>query len=148
MTCSPAPLRRVISLSVLGLSMGCASGGAPPAASTSSTVTAEDLERNLDEPIEKVLQSKVTGVLVRRTNDGSIAIQIRGATSFDGTDAPLYLLDGAPFEPGPGGALTGVDPYNIDSIKVLKGAEAGIYGIRGMNGVILITSKKPMRRAQ
>ena len=138
-------LRPILSVSV-GFAIACASGGRPPAESTSSTVTSEDLQRNPDEPIEKVLQSRVTGVLVRRTNDGGIAVQIRGATSFDGTDAPLYLLDGGPFEPGPGGALTGVDPYNIESIKVLKGADAGIYGIRGMNGVILITTHKPMRQ--
>jgi TonB-dependent SusC/RagA subfamily outer membrane receptor len=144
MTCPP--VRFVLTITLVGLGIGCASGGAPPAASTNSTVSGQELEANPGEPIEKILQSKVTGVMVRRTNDGGIALQIRGATSFDGTDAPLYLVDGGPFEPGPGGALTGVDPYNIESIKVLKGAEAGIYGIRGMNGVILITTKKPMRR--
>jgi iron complex outermembrane receptor protein len=94
-----------------------------------------------------VLQAKVSGVTVKRTNDGGIALQIRGASSFDGSDAPLFLVDDMPMEPGPGGALTGVDPYSIESIKVLKGAEAGIYGIRGMNGVIVITTKKPGTRA-
>jgi TonB-dependent SusC/RagA subfamily outer membrane receptor len=141
-----SPLRFVLRITLAGFATGCASGGSPPAESTNSTVSGADLEANAGEPIEKTLQSRVTGVVVRRTDDGGIALQIRGATSFDGTDAPLYLLDGAPFEPGPGGTLTGVDPYNIESIKVLKGAEAGIYGIRGMNGVILITTKKPMRR--
>lgn len=130
---------------LLALAIGCASGAAgrdpePP------SVTGEELERTPGEPIEKVLQSKVSGVLVRRTADGGIALQIRGATSFDGSDAPLYLVDDVPFEPGPGGVLTGVDPYNIESIKVLKGADAGIYGIRGFNGVILIKTKRPMKR--
>ena len=141
------PLGFAVALSLfMGLAAACASGGAPPAPSTTSTVTGEELEQRPGEPIERILQSRVTGVLVRRTNDGGIALQIRGATSFDGSDAPLFILDGNPFEPGPGGALTAVDPYNIDSIKVLKGADAGIYGIRGMNGVIVITTKKPMRR--
>jgi TonB-dependent SusC/RagA subfamily outer membrane receptor len=135
-------LRAVLSIPVLfGLAMGCASAPAPRTPSDNSTVTGADLERNPGEPIERVLQAKVPGVVVRRTDDGGIAVQIRGATSFDGTDAPLYLIDGGPFEPGPGGALTGVDPYSIESIKVLKGAEAGIYGIRGLNGVILIKMK-------
>ena len=142
-----SPLRVVLSIPVLfALVTGCASGPAPRAPSDNSTVSGTDLERNPGEPIERVLQAKVPGVLVRRTNDGGIALQIRGATSFDGTDAPLFLIDGGPFEPGPGGALTGVDPYSIESIKVLKGAEAGIYGIRGLNGVILITMKKGGKR--
>jgi TonB-dependent SusC/RagA subfamily outer membrane receptor len=132
---------------LFGLMTACASGGARPPAPERSTVTSEDLANNPQEPIERVLQAKVSGVTVKRTNDGGIALQIRGASSFDGSDAPLFLVDDMPMEPGPGGALTGVDPYSIESIKVLKGAEAGIYGIRGMNGVIVITTKKPGTRA-
>ena len=142
-------LRAALSISALvGLTIACASGGSrtPTPPPERSTVTADDLANNPHEPIEKVLQAKVSGVTVRRTNDGGIALQIRGASSFDGRDAPLFLLDDMPMEPGPGGALTGVDPYSIESIKVLKGAEAGIYGIRGMNGVIKITTKKPTPR--
>jgi TonB-dependent SusC/RagA subfamily outer membrane receptor len=141
-------LRAALSLPILlGLTTACASGGTPAPAPERSTVTAEDLASNPHEPIEKVLQAKVSGVTVRRTNDGGIALQIRGASSFDGRDAPLFLLDDMPIDPGPGGALTGVDPYSIETIKVLKGAEAGMYGIRGMNGVIKITTKKPAPRS-
>jgi TonB-dependent SusC/RagA subfamily outer membrane receptor len=141
-------LRATLWMPILfGLMTACASGGARPPAPERSTVTSEDLANNPQEPIERVLQAKVSGVTVKRTNDGGIALQIRGASSFDGSDAPLFLVDDMPMEPGPGGALTGVDPYSIESIKVLKGAEAGIYGIRGMNGVIVITTKKPGTRA-
>lgn len=140
-------LRAALSiLGLFGFMTACASGGAPTPAPDRSTVTAEDLAENPHEPIEKVLQAKVSGVTISRTNDGGIALQIRGATSFDGRDAPLFVIDDMPIEPGPGGALTGIDPYSIESIKVLKGAEAGMYGIRGMNGVIKITTKKPVRR--
>jgi len=140
-------LRAALSVAVLvGPAVGCAAGGTRPSHPDKSTVTAKDIEKDPSEPIEKVLQAKVSGLLVTRAADGSIALQIRGATSFDGSDAPLYVLDGLPFEPGPGGALNGIDPYNIESIKVLKGAEAGIYGIRGFNGVIVITTKKPGKR--
>jgi TonB-dependent SusC/RagA subfamily outer membrane receptor len=140
-------LRAALSVTVLvAPAMGCSSGGTRGTHPQTSTVTAKDIERNASEPIEKVLQAKVSGLLVTRAADGSIALQIRGATSFDGSDAPLFVLDGLPMEPGPGGALTGVDPYNIQSIKVLKGAEAGIYGIRGFNGVIVITTKTAGKR--
>lgn len=125
----------------------CASGnprGSPQ--EKKSTLTAEDIANHPNEPIEKILQNKVSGVIVTRTDDGSIAINIRGNHSFTREDAPLYVLDGMPFEPGPGGALSGVDPHSIESIKVLKGAEAVLYGIRGSNGVIEITMKKPAKR--
>jgi TonB-dependent SusC/RagA subfamily outer membrane receptor len=111
-----------------------------------STLTAAEIANRPNEPIEKTLQNKVSGLLVTRTEDGSIAINIRGNHSFTRDDSPLYVLDGMPFEPGTGGALTGIDPYSIESIKVLKGAEAVLYGIRGQNGVIEITMKKPAKR--
>jgi TonB-dependent SusC/RagA subfamily outer membrane receptor len=133
--------------SMLALASACASGnprGMPQ--EPKSTVTAQDIENNPNEPIEKVLQGKVSGVEVIRSDDGSIAVNIRGARSFTRDEAPLYVLDGMPFEPGPGGVISGVDPYSIESIKVLKGGEAVLYGIRGMNGVIEITTKKPAKR--
>ena len=59
------------------------------------------------------------------------------------------MIDDVPISAGPNGTLTGVNPYDIESIKVLKDpADTGIYGIRGGNGVILITTKhagKPKR---
>jgi TonB-dependent SusC/RagA subfamily outer membrane receptor len=57
------------------------------------------------------------------------------------------VLDGVPITPGPGGSLTGIDPYDIESIKVLKDpADTAMYGMRGANGVIIITTKRAMRR--
>ena len=140
-----------ISLSLaalVGVSVGCA----PPAAQTPqpkhdpSTITSEDLQ-DPHESIESVIQKKVSGVVVRRTDDGGIALQIRGATGYGAAPAPpLYILNGLTFRPGPDGALTGINPLDIDTIKVLKGAEAGIYGIDGANGVIVITTKQPGKR--
>lgn len=128
---------------LLGLATGCASSANPRGvASENSTVTAEAIEGHPNEPIEKVLQGRVSGLSVTRAEDGSLAVNIRGAHSFTGTDAPLYLIDGMPFEPGAGGVLSGVDPYSIESIRVLKGPDAAIYGIRALNGVIAITMKK------
>lgn len=132
---------------VVAVTAACASGRPHREASDRNTVTAKDLEANPSEPIEKVLQSKVPGVWVTRTPDGSIAIQLRGSSSFYGETQPLYVIDGVPISPGPGGALTGVNPHDIESIKVLKDpADTAMYGIRGANGVIVVSTKKPGKR--
>lgn len=135
----------------VALFVGVANGCAPRTASTPrpspptpSTVTAEEIARNAsDQPIEKVLQGRVSGVTIERAADGGIAVRIRGASSFYGNNEPLYILDGSPMMPGPGGALTGLNPHDIESIQVLKNpADTAIYGIRGGNGVIIIKTKR------
>ena len=120
---------------------------AAPSARTSNrgTVSGDDL-RNANEPIEVTLQRKVPGLLVTRTSDGGIALQVRGGTFNGASLPPLYLLNGTPFHPGPEGQLTGIDPQSIETVKVFKGAEAAIYGIDGANGVIAITLKSGRKR--
>ena len=128
---------------VAGIAAGCASAPPRDRPTSGTTVTVEDLERYAGEPIERVLERKVPGVAITRTADGDIALRIRGASSFDGSDSsPLYVLNGLPIAAGRGGAVPGISPYDIESIKVLKGTEAAIYGIDGANGVIVITTKK------
>jgi TonB-dependent SusC/RagA subfamily outer membrane receptor len=149
MTCSLLRAALTVGL-VVGLATGCASGKshhqAPPG--DMQTVTTKDIE-NSSEPIEKTLEAKAPGLLVERTPDGNLALRIRGVSSLYGSNEPLYVIDGVPITAGPGGALTGVNPHDIETIKVLKDpADIGIYGIRGGNGVILITTKKPGRKPQ
>lgn len=125
-----------------GLTAACAPGNAQRGAGTRGTVTSDDLE-NPNESIEVALQKKVPGLIVTRTAEGEIALEIRGGSSFRGADSPpLWILDGQPFEPGPGGVLSGVSPQNIESIRILRSAEAGLYGSRGAHGVIEITTKR------
>jgi TonB-dependent SusC/RagA subfamily outer membrane receptor len=133
---------------LIGLAAGCASSGQKSSAPASKpAVTAADIEKTPSEPIEKLLQAKVPGLVITSTADGGIAVQIRGAGSFYSSDAPLYIVDDVPFQPGPGGALTGINPHDIDWIKVLKNPEdTGLYGMRGSNGVIVIKTKSPGRR--
>ena len=139
--------RVALSLSVLvGLAGACASAGRPAkrAESDPQEITAQDLEHRRGEPIEQVLQDKVPGVVVWRGPDGSIGINIRGVNSFYSGTSPLYVVDGVEFPPGPGGALMGLNPYDIQTIKVLKRPEEiALYGVRGANGVIVITTKRP-----
>jgi TonB-dependent SusC/RagA subfamily outer membrane receptor len=143
--------RSVLSVGlVVGLVAGCQKpAGTPPEPKPTrpdnSTVTSEEIQRQVssDEPLEKVLQGRVAGVTVIRTGNG-IAVRIRGGSSAYGNNEPLYVLDGMPIQPGPNGALSGLNPYDIESIKVLKdAADTAMYGIRGANGVIVIKTKRP-----
>ncbi|MBA3341605.1 MAG: TonB-dependent receptor plug domain-containing protein [Gemmatimonadaceae bacterium] len=109
-------------------------------------MTAEDIQRTPSVPIEELLTSRFPGVSVTRAPDGGIAIRIRGATSFEGSNAPLFVIDGIAVEPGPNGSLTGIVPNDIETIEVLKDASAtAMYGMRGANGVIVIKTKRAGR---
>jgi TonB-dependent SusC/RagA subfamily outer membrane receptor len=116
---------------------------APAPSSTRNTISGEQLQQSPGEPIEKTLASRSPGVTIGRASDGSLSVRIRGGSSVSGNNEPLYILDGTPFTPGPSGALTGINPYDIESIKVLKDpAELSMYGSRGANGVIVIKTKQ------
>jgi TonB-dependent SusC/RagA subfamily outer membrane receptor len=129
-----------------GLTAACAAGNTQREPSGRATVTSEDLQ-NPNESIEVTLQKKVPGLIVTRTADGEIALEIRGGSSFRGADSPpLWILDGQPFHPGPGGVLSGLNPQSIESIRILRSAEASLYGSQGANGVIVITTKRPVRK--
>jgi TonB-dependent outer membrane receptor, SusC/RagA subfamily, signature region len=136
-------------IAVVGLVAGCARAAEQPAPAPApaprSAVTAQDLERNPDQSIESVLQAKYPGVQIMRTGDG-IAIQLRGPGTFYSNGAALYVIDDVPMPAGRGGGISGLNPYDIESIRVLKNPEdIGIYGIRGSNGVVLITTKRPSK---
>ncbi len=95
--------------------------------------------------IEKSLEGRFPGVTVRETGDG-IAVLIRGGTSAYGNNEPLYVVDGMIVQPGTSGALSGISPSDVESIRVLKDpAELTMYGSRGANGVIVIKTKKAKR---
>jgi len=91
--------------------------------------------------VEQALQGQLAGVQVRN-NSGSpgsdITVNVRGAASISGSSAPLYVVDGVPLD-----NLSGINPADIASIDVLKDASsAAIYGSRGSNGVVLVTTKR------
>lgn len=90
----------------------------------------------------KALQGEIAGVQVLNTSGqpGTNAkISIRGIGSINGSTTPLYVVDGIPFE----GDVSAIDPNEIESLNVLKDATAtALYGSRGANGVVLITTKR------
>jgi TonB-dependent starch-binding outer membrane protein SusC len=128
--------------------IGCAHGGTPattptPAPSGDATVGGKDIRPAPDQPIEKVLQGRVSGVDVSQSPDGGIIVRIRGAQSAYNGSQPLYVVDGQEIQAGPNGSLSGINPYDIESIKVLKDpASLTMYGSRAANGVIVIKTKK------
>jgi TonB-dependent SusC/RagA subfamily outer membrane receptor len=112
------------------------------AAPPGTLVTADELDRAGNDPIEKTLEARVPGIIVTRAPDGSLAIRIRGNSSINGNLEPLYVIDGMAIQPGPGGALSGINPHDIASIEVLKDAASlSFYGMRAANGVIVIKTK-------
>ncbi len=92
--------------------------------------------------VDEALAGKMSGVLIQN-QDGAPGsdpkIQIRAASSISGDSNPLIVVDGYPIS----GSLATVNPNDIESLEVLKdAASAAIYGSRGANGVILVTTKK------
>jgi len=123
-----------------------ATSRAEPSASA-STVSADDIARRPNESLEKILAGKVAGVVVGRSADGAITVNIRGSASAYGNTEPLYILDGMPFAPGAQGALVGINPSDIESIRALKDpADLAFYGSRGANGVIIIKTKQAKKQ--
>ena len=118
-------------------------------------IKSDQLEKNRSGSVESILQGQVSGLVVSESSQpgGGSGVSIRGTNSILGGTQPLYVLDGIPVDPltdaagmdnsgGSQSSLSFINPNDIDKIEVLKDAAAtAIYGARGANGVILITSK-------
>ena len=138
-----------------------------------SVVKSEDIEKQPVSNVLLALEGRVAGLLVTPSSGvpgSSVATQIRGQNSLSSTptatvfDQPLYIVDGVPFAPQNGNLstflntfggnnynvpgsgispLNNLNPYDIESVSVLKDADAtSIYGSQGANGVIVITTKR------
>ena len=108
-----------------------------------STVKTQRLKNIPANSIEHLLQGRVAGLQIINSSQepgAGSTVRIRGASSINGSNSPLIVVDGFPL--GDAGNLKQINPENIKSIEVLKDASASaIYGSRGANGVILITTK-------
>lgn len=122
------------------------------------SVSSDDIGKQNISTFEQALQGRAAGVNFTQSDfspDGGVSVQIRGSNSMLGGTEPLFVVDGFPIEPGNVQAKSGdnfsgaapnmmsfVNPSDIESIEILKDASAtAIYGSRGANGVILITTK-------
>jgi TonB-linked SusC/RagA family outer membrane protein len=91
--------------------------------------------------VAQAFQGRAAGVQVSQSNSapgGTTVVRIRGGNSISSTNEPLYVVDGFPSETG-----KDINPNDIDDIQILKDASAtAIYGARGANGVVIITTKR------
>jgi TonB-linked SusC/RagA family outer membrane protein len=110
-----------------------------------ATVQAQQLKDVPTENPMKALQGRIAGVeIVAATNEPGAAmnVRIRGVRSLTASNEPLYVVDGIPIS----GGIQDFNPQMIESIEVLKDAAAtSIYGSRGANGVVIVTTKKGVR---
>jgi TonB-dependent SusC/RagA subfamily outer membrane receptor len=107
------------------------------------SVTFDEASKRQVSRVEELLEN-FPGVQVQRTGDGGYSVSIRGASgSFMAGEQPLFVIDGIPYEVGPGRGLGWLNPMDVTRIDVLKNpAETAIYGVRGSNGVIVITTQR------
>ena len=107
-----------------------------------STMKAGEIEKLQTSSVSRVLEGTVSGVQASAASGqpGTDAeIRIRGIGSINASSAPLYVVDGVPFD----GSVNSINPDDISSMTVLKdAASAALYGSRGANGVIIITTKQ------
>lgn len=108
-----------------------------------SSVKAEDINAFATSNVLQALQGRSPGVMVKQNSGspgGAVSVRIRGTNSIQGNNEPLYVIDGFPSSSS---KPTVLDNSNIESLEILKDASAvAIYGSRGANGVVLITTKK------
>lgn len=125
-------------------------------------VSSDDLEQKAEGDIGRVLQGKIAGVNITSStgiSGSSTNIIIRGYTSITGSNQPLFIVDGVPFDSSTNNQdaffdsinessrFLDLDPNSIESINVLKGLSATtLYGQQGRNGVILITTKSGSKK--
>lgn len=113
-----------------------------------ASVSSEQLDQAISTNPVQALQGRVPGVNISQNSwnpGGSASIRIRGTRSITAGNDPLFVIDGNPISRS-GVTLNDINPSEIESIEILKDASAtAIYGSRGANGVILITTKRGER---
>jgi TonB-linked SusC/RagA family outer membrane protein len=129
-------------------------------ASSTSRVSATEYKSAVINTVDQALQGRTTGVQVVETSGepgAAAVVRIRGNNSLSGNNEPLYVVDGFPMPPyreaganfsgaSSQNGLYGINPNDIESMEILKDASAtAIYGSRGANGVVLITTKAGKR---
>lgn len=110
---------------------------------SAAQLKAESIESHVSSSVTSTLAGATPGVQLLSTSgdpsDNTPTIRIRGIGSMSASNTPLYVVDGMPYS----GSISAINPQDVESMTVLKDAAASaIYGARGANGVILITTKK------
>ena len=110
--------------------------------SAMTSIKSEELSGYVGSSIEQTISGLVPGVRIQTsdaTPGGDINVEVRGIGTVTAGSEPLYIVDGIPME----GGLSAVNPDDVSNIQILKdAASTAVYGSRGANGVILITTKR------
>ncbi|WP_430809494.1 MULTISPECIES: SusC/RagA family TonB-linked outer membrane protein [unclassified Carboxylicivirga] len=108
-----------------------------------TSVKAEEITKMPVQSFDRALQGRAAGVQVKTSSaapGGSVSVIIRGGNSINSSIQPLYVVDGIPVDEG---TLNSFNPEDIESMEILKDASStAIYGSRGANGVVLISTKR------
>ncbi len=106
-----------------------------------SSVSSKDISGVVVTGLDQAMQGRMAGVQVTQNSGepgGRVSVRVRGVGSITGGNEPLYIVDGVPY-----GNLNAINPNDIERIDVLKdAASAAIYGSRGTNGVVIVTTKR------
>ena len=112
---------------------------------SATVVKSSDIAKTQSSDVTRALEGVVAGVQMTTTSGSlgqSPSIMVRGISSMSAGTAPLYVVDGIPYS----GDMNNINPADIESMTVLKDAASNaLYGARGANGVIMITTKKAKR---
>ena len=107
-----------------------------------NSASGEKMRSNSPRTVADMLVGRFPGVEVRQLANGAASIRIRGSRSFRSSEEPLIVVDGIPQYNG-GQSLMDLSPRDVESIEVLKDAAASsVFGSRGANGVILISTRR------
>ena len=108
------------------------------------SVSSEDFQEQAITDVSQIIQGRSAGITVTKASGapgGQSKIRIRGSNSITGGNDPLYVIDGLV-----GGDFGAINPNDIEDIQILKDASAtAIYGSRGANGVVIVTTKSGKR---
>lgn len=122
--------------------------------SSQTTISSKEIDKTLNTTLEQAIQGRSAGVYVTQNSGqpgGGMSVNIRGVSSINGSTEPLYVVDGVQIQgtavsfgaQSSSNPLAGLNPADIDDIQILQGPSAtAIYGSRGTNGVVMITTKR------
>jgi len=119
-------------------------------AAAQTSISSKDISRTINTTIDQAIQGRAAGVYVTQnsgTPGGGVSVAIRGINTITGNNEPLYVIDGVQIQGSTSASgtnpLSALNPQDIENLEILQGPNAtAIYGSRGTNGVVLITTKR------
>lgn len=118
--------------------------------SAQSSISSKEISRTVNTTLDQAIQGRAAGVYVTQNTGapgGGVSVNIRGVNTINGSNEPLYVIDGVQIQGSTSitgtNPLSSLNPSDIETLEILQGPNAtAIYGSRGTNGVVLITTKR------